>query len=79
MPIIKKLLIAIPIVFGCLFVFAVIAFFLIDDKTIEENALDWRINLWFSTGIRMTSAQSKANQMKEDYWSIILMSNSHRD
>ena len=40
MPIIKKLLIAIPVVFGSLFVFAVIAFFLIDDKTIEENALD---------------------------------------
>ncbi len=36
----KKILIAIPIVLGCLLIFATIAFFLIDDKTIEENALE---------------------------------------
>ena len=40
MPLAKKIFIAIPVTIGCLFVFAAIAFFLIDDKTIEENALE---------------------------------------
>ena len=40
MPLAKTILIAIPITIGCLLIFATIAFFLIDDKTIEENALE---------------------------------------